>query len=66
MLVGMPLVGVPLVGVPLVGVGVGMIVVMLAIGGLTVINKMHGDNTINLEPELTFKVPQGLIIIDIL
>ena len=55
--------GVPLVGV---GVGVGMIVVTLAIGGLTVINKMHGDNTINLEPELTFKVPQGLIIIDIL
>ena len=62
MLVGMPLVGVPLVGVPLVGVGV----VTLAIGGLTVINKMHGDNTINLELELTFKVPQGLIIIDIL
>lgn len=60
---GMLLVGVPLVGV---GVGVGMIVVTLAIGGLTVINKMHGDNTINLEPELTFKVPQGLIIIDIL
>ena len=60
---GMLLVGVPLVGV---GVGVGMIVVTLAIGGLTVINKMHGDNTINLELELTFKVPQGLIIIDIL
>ena len=56
MLVGMLLVGVPLVGVG-VGVGVGMIVVTL--GGLTVINKMQYNKS---GPELTFKVPQGLII----
>lgn len=64
MLVGMLLVGMLLVGVPLVGVVVGMIVVML--GGLTVIKQDGYNNYDKSGTRADLKVPQGLIIIDIM